>query len=164
MEDYSNIILSIAVAMLIYLILDSIDEFRENFDQYSFKCIQDEKFIYIESIREIEQNLVNDGYLETDSFETGKLLQIYDIILCDLKNISNDNIFYLKIVSHFNIVLNTNNILEVVDVIINKCLEETNKIIKDISKVSEEETYNKYLNLNTFIFENIKQEILLKIL
>ena len=164
MEDYSNIILSIVVAMLIYLILDTIDEFRENFDQHTFKCIQDEKFIYIESIREIEKNLVNDGYLESDSFETGKLLQIYDIILCDIKNISKDNIFYIKIVSHLEIVLNTNNILEVVDIIINKCLEETNKIIKDISKVSEEETYNKYLNLNTFIFENIKQEILLKIL
>ena len=103
--------------MLIYLILDTIDEFRENFDQYSFKCIKDKKFIYIESIREIEQNLINDGYLETDSYETGKLLQTYDIKLFDLKNISKDNIFYLKIISHLNIIINTNNILEVVDIL-----------------------------------------------
>jgi len=164
LEKYSNIILSICIGIFIYIILDEYDNFREPFDQGSFKCISNEPFIYIKSVKEIKKNLINDGYLETDSYESRRLLGIYDIILCDLNNVSKDNIFNIKILSNLNITVDTNNIVELLDKVISKCINETTEIILKISKVSKEETYNKYLYLNTFFFENVKQEFLLKIL
>jgi len=164
MEKYSNIILSICIAILVYLFLDLFDNFRESFDQSEFKCLSNDKIIYIENIKIIKKNLTNDGYINSDNYESSKLLEIYDIILCDLKNISIENIYDIKIISHLNIPLDTNNIIELTDKIIEKCTLETEAIINKLSKVSKEETENKYLIINRQIFDNIKQEILIKVL
>ena len=164
MDNYSNIILSICISIFIYLVLDLMDNIKESFDPYNFKCMPQDNYIYTTNIKKIKNNLVNDGYLSSDTFESDKLLNIYNILLCDLKNINIDNAYDMKIISHLEIPLDTNNIVHLIDKIFYKINNTTDTLINKISKVSNEETNNKYSIYNTQLLENIKQERLMKIL
>jgi len=140
------------------------DNIKESFDPYNFTCMPQENYIYTTNIKTIKNNLVNDGYLSSTMFESEKLLNIYDTLLCDLKNVNINNVYDMNIITHLEIALDTNNIVALIDKIFNKINDTTNILINQISKVSIEETNNKYLIYNTQLLENIKQEILMKIL
>lgn len=164
MIDFTNIIISVCISILVYLLLDFIDNIKESFDQYNFNCMSQNDFIYTINIKTIKENLENDGYLSSDIFESERLLEIYDILLCDLQNLNKNNLYEMKIISNLQIIVDTDNIIEFINKIFNKLNDTTTEIITKISKISYEETREKYLKLNTVILENIKQEILMKVL
>lgn len=160
MEFFLNIILSILVFILVYLLLDLYDSTIETFSN----CITEDKLIYMNNIKNIKENLNKDGYLYSKSLECNKLLDTYNTILCDLKNVNNDNFYEIKIISHLNIPIETNNKIDLLEIIIDKCINITESYIDIISDISKEETEIKYKILNKQIFNSIKQEIIIKIL
>ena len=162
MIDYINILISICISIFVYLLLDLIDYTNEYFD--NLDCLPDNNYSYVENIKRIKVNLENDGYLTTDTYESQRLLQIYNIILCDLKNLNKNNLFEMKIISYLEIIINNENTMGTIDKIFSKIRDTTNKLILNISKISYDETNDKYLRINSLILENIKQEMLMKVL
>ena len=156
-----NIILSICVIIFIYLLLNTFKFNYETFDFYNFKCISDESYIYIRNIKNIKKNLQNDRLLISKPYECNKLLDLYDILLCDLKK---NDINLLEITELIEIDTNYDNKIAYINTIFEKLVLKSEDIINNISKLSVDVTNERYLTPNKIIFENIKTEFIMKLI
>lgn len=156
---YIDLILSILIGIFIYLLLQFFDSYNENFQSFLFKCIPKNNTTYMTNINDVKKNLENDGYIITKSYESIQLLNIYDILLCDLNNKIND----MKIIDFLN--LNDNEkkkeSFEIINIIFEKVLINTEKLLESIISVNNQENFNKYSIPNTNLLNNIKQEMLI---
>lgn len=156
---YTNIILSILIGVLIYLMLQFYDSYNENFQSFLFNCMPKNNTTYVTNINHIKKNLENDGYIITKSYESIQLLDIYDILLCDLNNKTND----MKVIDFLNLNdnLKKKESFEIINIIFEKVKANTEKLLESIISVNNQENFNKYYIPNTNLLENIKQEMLI---
>ena len=148
------------ILILIYITIKLIKKLKlkENFNLYSFKCIDNNSYSYLKEIIKIKNNLENDRFIMTKSFECEKLLQIYDIITCDLQKneLSSLNITdYLKIEYDPNKLNYINNIFSLIEI-------ESKTLINTISNLSDDITLTRYINPNINIIQNLKNEFIMK--
>lgn len=156
---YVDIILSILIGIFIYLLLQFFDSYNENFQSFLFNCIPKNNTTYMTNINDIKKNLENDGYIITKSYESIQLLNIYDILLCDLNNKIND----MKIIDFLNLNDNVKKkeSFEIINIIFEKVLLNTEKLLESVISVRNQENFDKYFIPNTNLLNNIKQEMLI---
>lgn len=157
--EYVNLILSILIGIIIYLILQFYDSYTENFQSFIFKCIPNNSTTYMNYIYDIKKKLENDGYILTKSFECIQLLNIYDILLCDLNN----KIDEMKIISFLNLnnLVKKKDKFQIIEIIFDKISLNNENLLKSIVSVENKESYNKYFIPNENLLNNIKQEMLI---
>lgn len=157
--EYVNLILSILIGIIIYLILQFYDSHTENFQSFIFKCIPNNSTTYMNNIYDIKKKLENDGYILTKSFECIQLLNIYDILLCDLNN----KIDEMKIISFLNLnnLVKKKDKFQILEIIFDKISLNNENLLKSIVSVENKESYNKYFIPNENLLNNIKQEMLI---
>ena len=156
---YVDLILSVLIGIFIYLILQFFDSYNENFQSFLFKCIPVNETTYMKNINDIKKNLENDGYIITKSFESIQLLNIYDILLCDL----NKKIKDMKIIEFLNLDLDIKNKknYEIINFIFEKVLANTEMLLGSLISVRNQDNFDKYFIPNTNLLNNIKQEMLI---
>ena len=168
-DFFYNISLCICILSFIYLILDLFDNLVESFSDknnlFKFKCVNDNEYNYTNNIKLINDNLHIDGYILSKSFESNKLLKIYDTLICDLNSLTKETIFDMRIINLLSINLdNQKSSYEVIEIIFENLKIITEDLINDISIVSVENTNQKYFYPNNNILNNIKQEMLMIII
>ena len=134
---------------------------NENFTFYSFSCISNNDFIYIKDINEIKNHLETDKFILTKSYECQKLLNLYDVIICDLKKKKNLN--SLDITKYLDVQKNKSKFNYINNIFLSLKIE-LEKLINEISNLSNDVTLERYLNPNVNIIENIKNEFFMKYL
>lgn len=168
-DFFYNISLCICICIFIYLVLDLFDNLVENFSNnnnlFKFKCVNNNEFNYTNNIKFINDNLHVDGYILSKSYESNKLLKIYDTLICDLNNLTKENISNMKVINLLSISLDPiKSNYEIIELIFEDAKIKTENLIKEISSVSVENTNQKYLYPNKHILNNVKQEMLMIII
>lgn len=152
--------LNIIIILIIFYFYFKKTITKEKFSTYSFNCISDNKFSYIDYIYQINNNLENDRFLLNKSFECEQLLNLYDVIICDFQK---DDLSSLNIINYIDIKPDSNN-LNYINNIFTSLKKYSEELILNISNLSNEITTVRYINPNTNILLNLKNEFILKFL
>ena len=133
--------------LLFFVILFLLLNFNKEKFTYDFTCVTSEEDTnYINLIQETYNELEKDNLLTNKSYETYKLLDIYNILLCDIQNTDScPNIQELKIITYIEYDLEYR-----IDILFNYLIDLTTTLINEIS------TKEYYNNNNLQILENIK--------